>query len=79
MIRPSSLLAVAATLFYALAAHAQSGAPEQPVETAGPMAIAAFAILFVGAIAVYVWLTWRANKKSRHTTGQPGSERAERT
>jgi len=78
MFRQSSLLAAVSTLFYSLAAHAQSGAPEQPVETAGPMAIAAFAILFVGAIAVYVWLTWRANKKSRHA-GRPASEHAERT
>ena len=78
MFRQSSLLAIASMLFYSLAAHAQSGAPEQPVETAGPMAIAAFAILFVGAIAVYVWLTWRANKKSRHAN-RPAPEHAERT
>ena len=78
MNRLPSLLSVAAMLFYSFAVHAQSGAPEQPVETAGPVAIVAFAVLFFGAIAVYVWLTWRANKKSRHSS-QPGPERAERT
>jgi predicted hotdog family 3-hydroxylacyl-ACP dehydratase len=78
MVRPTSLLALALTLLYTLAAHAQSGAPEQPMETAGPMAIWAFVILFFGAIAIYVWLTWRANRKSRHA-GHAGSERTERT
>lgn len=78
MLRTSSLLAAALTLFYALAAVAQSGAPEQPVETAGPMAIVAFAVLFFGAIVIYVWLTWRANKKSK-PVGRPETERAGRT
>jgi hypothetical protein len=53
-------------LLYAFAAQAQSGAGEQPVETAGPYAIAAFALLFLGAIAAFGWLTWRGSKKSKH-------------
>jgi membrane-associated protease RseP (regulator of RpoE activity) len=62
MVRP---LAALILLFHAFAAHAQSGAPEQPVETAGPLAIWIFAILFFGSIAVYVWMTWRGHRKSK--------------
>lgn len=62
MIRP--LLALA--LFPSLAAYAQSGGAEQPIETAGPVAIWIFAILFVGAIAVYVFMTLRSSKKAKH-------------
>jgi hypothetical protein len=42
--------------------HAQSGDAEQPMETAGPLAIWIFAILFFGAIALYAWMTWRGGK-----------------
>ena len=59
-----SLLALA--LFQSLAAYAQSGAAEQPVETAGPVAIWAFVILFFGAIGVYVFMTLRSSKKAKH-------------
>jgi len=59
-----SLFALA--LFQSLTAYAQSGAAEQPVETAGPVAIWAFVILFFGAIGVYVFMTLRSSKKAKH-------------
>jgi flagellar basal body-associated protein FliL len=62
MIRP--LLALA--LFPSLAAYAQSGGAEQPIETASPVAIWIFAILFFGAIGVYVFMTLRSSKKAKH-------------
>jgi hypothetical protein len=78
MIRPLFALA----LFQSLAAYAQSGAAEQPVETAGPVAIWIFAILFFGAIGVYVYMTLRGGKKSKdakHATPKPAeTKRAER-
>jgi len=77
MIRP--LLALA--LFPSLAAYAQSGAAEQPVETAGPVAIWAFVILFFGAIGVYVYMTLRDGKKSKdakHAEPKREPKRAER-
>jgi flagellar basal body-associated protein FliL len=78
MIRP--LLALA--LFPSLAAYAQSGAAEQPVETAGPVAIWAFVVLFFGAIGVYVYMTLRGGKKSKdakHAEPKPAeTKRAER-
>jgi hypothetical protein len=55
-------LLAALMLFPALAVHAQSGDAEQPMETAGPLAIWIFAILFFGAIALYAWMTWRGGK-----------------
>lgn len=67
MVRPLAAL----MLFHALVAHAQSGAPEQSVETAGPLAIWIFAILFFGSIAVYAWMTWRGHRRSK---GQDQSE-----
>jgi hypothetical protein len=77
MLRP--LLALA--LFQSLAAYAQSGAAEPPVETAGPGAIWAFAILFFGAIGVYVYMTLRDGKKSKDAKrAEPkpaGTERVE--
>ena len=75
-----SLFALA--LFQSLAAYAQSGAAEQPVETAGPAAIWAFVILFFGAIGVYVYMTLRDGKKSKdakHAATKPAeTKRAER-
>jgi hypothetical protein len=62
MIRPLFALA----LFQSLAAYAQSGATEQPVETAGPVAIWTFVILFFGSIGVYVYMTLRSGKKAQH-------------
>ena len=59
-----SLFALA--LFQSFAAYAQSGAAEQPIETAGPFAIWAFVILFFGAIGVYVFMTMRGGKKAKH-------------
>lgn len=77
MIRP--LLALA--LFPSLAAYAQSGAAEQPIETAGPVAIWVFVILFFGSIAVYVIMTLRGGKKAKdtkHGESKQGPKRAER-
>jgi len=59
-----SLFALA--LFQSLAAYAQTGGAEQPMETAGPVAIWIFAILFFGSIGVYVFMTMRGNKKATH-------------
>jgi len=61
MVRPLAAL----MLFPALAAYAQSGATEQPIETAGPLALWIFAILFFGGIGLYFWMTWRGGKKSK--------------
>jgi flagellar basal body-associated protein FliL len=61
MVRP--LLALA--LFQSLVAYAQTGGAEQPMETAGPVAIWVFAILFFGAIGIYVYMTLRSSKKSK--------------
>ena len=77
MIRP--LLALA--LFPSLAAYAQSGGAEQPIETASPVAIWIFAILFFGAIGVYVYMTLRDGKKSKdakHAEPKREPKRAER-
>jgi hypothetical protein len=68
MVRP--LLALA--LFPSLAAYAQSGAAEQPIESAGPAALWIFGILFFGAIGAYVYLTWRGDRKKDAS----GSKRA---
>lgn len=72
MVRPLAAL----LLFQALAAHAQSGAPEQPIETAGPFALWIFALLFFGAIGVYVWMTWRG-AKNKKASGHAAPGRAE--
>jgi hypothetical protein len=61
MIRPLFALA----LIQSVAAYAQSGGGENPVETAGPVAIWIFAILFFGAIGVYVYMTLRDGKKAK--------------
>jgi hypothetical protein len=71
-------LLFALALFQSLAAYAQSGAAEQPVETAGPLAIGIFVILFFGAIGIYVYMTLRGGKKSKdakHAEPKP-AERA---
>jgi hypothetical protein len=58
-----SLFALA--LVQSVAAYARSGGAEQPVETAGPVAIWIFAILFFGAIGIDVYLTLRDGKKAK--------------
>lgn len=78
MIRP--LLALA--LFPSFAAYAQSGAAEPPVETAGPIAIWAFAILFFGAIGVYVYMTMRDGRKpkdAKHADPKPAETKRDET
>lgn len=60
-------------LLGSLHAYAQSSAAEQPIETAGPLAIWIFLILFFGAIGAYVVMTWRGEKKRRDGAKRPGS------
>ncbi len=52
-------------LMYAFAAQAQTAAAEAPVETAGPLAIGLFAVLFFGAIGVFGWMTMRKGRSQR--------------
>lgn len=65
----SRLLFALALLVPSLAAYAQSAAAEPPVETAGPLAIWIFAILFFGAIGAYFYLTWRGERKPKDASG----------
>jgi hypothetical protein len=58
-------LLLALALLPSLAVHAQSGAAEPPVETASPLVLVAFAILFFGAIGVYAYMTWRSSKRPK--------------
>jgi len=51
-------------LLVATSVHAQAVAEEQ-METASPLAIWLFAVLFFGGCAWYAWLTWRKEKKDR--------------
>ena len=71
-----SLLALA--LLYGFAAYAQSGRADDPVETVGSTGIVLFALIFFGAIAVYVWLTWRKSKKSPDDANRGGTGPVER-
>jgi multidrug resistance efflux pump len=54
-----------------IATYAQSG--EQSVEAASPLVIIAFIALFVGLCVVYIWLTWRNEKKTRPASAQKES------
>jgi hypothetical protein len=66
-----SLLVATSTL-----AHAAQAVAEEQMETASPLAIWLFAMLFFGGCAWYAWMTWRNEKKDReakkegkHVTG----------
>jgi hypothetical protein len=54
----------------ATSVHAQAVAEEQSMETAGPLAITLFALIFFGACAWYAWLTWRNEKKDREANAK---------
>ncbi len=54
---------LAATSVHAQAAQAVA---EEQMDTASPLAIWIFALLFFGGCAWYAWLTWRKEKKDRH-------------
>jgi uncharacterized membrane protein YdjX (TVP38/TMEM64 family) len=55
--------------------YAQSG--EQPVETASPLVVVAFIVLFVGLCVAYVWVTWRNEKKHKAASADKESAKAQ--
>ena len=65
MIRPVSVVSLLAAISVpALAAQAIA---EEQMETASPLAIWIFALVFFGGCAWYAWLTWRKEKKDRQS------------
>jgi flagellar basal body-associated protein FliL len=54
----SFLLALAS-----VAAYAQSAGAEPPVETASPLTVVIFIVLFVGSCVAYVGYTWWSGRK----------------
>ena len=52
-------------LIVATSVQAAQPVAEEQMETASPLAIWIFAVLFFGGCAWYAWMTWRNEKKDR--------------
>ena len=56
-------------------AYAQSATPEPPAETASPLTIAVFLIVFIGGCVAYVAFTWwRGGKEEAAQPDEPIEE-----